>query len=167
MAEAEAVVVKVLPKPTAKVGASYAVEPPRLTIEDVIAIRGDPTKMLYTIPFGPARGKKVVKILTNMDWKFSDEEKRALTKEERLEKFKERAKKHGALWEANRLAAEISKRYAGVEGVVWINGVPYPRKAIAQKNWRKDHPDLVDKYKKEVAPKMKTVTKLAKLLGVT
>jgi len=140
MAEVKAEVVV----PEAKVGAAYIVLPPELTVYDVADIRKDPTVNLYRIPFGPARGQLTIRKLILMDWKGK-----------KGKDFIEVAKVHGALLPANELARQISKAYKGVKGVVRIRGTFYPRKGIAQKNWRAEKPELVRIYDEKVKPKIK------------
>lgn len=111
---------------TAKVGPAYATVPMPLTWMDMVAIKNDPSHNLYVIPFGPARGMVVVRTLENMDWKGV-----------KGEEFWKVARKHGRLADGLKRAIAISKAFAGTKGVVFINGVPYPRKAIAQKEWKK------------------------------
>lgn len=125
----------------AAVGPAYVVMPPTLTIEDLAALRYDTAHNLYRIPFGPARGQITVRNLIRMNWKGR-----------KGDAFIEAAKPHGALLAANELARKISKAYAGIKGVVKVKGTYYPRKALAQKKWRKEHPELVDLYNEHVAP---------------
>lgn len=131
----------------AAVGPAYVVKPPILDIDDLILIRESSSYSLYRIPFGRARGELTIRHLVNMDWK-----------KRKGKDFEEVAKKHGALLEANKLARKISKAYAGTKGVVRVvlpDGTVtyYPRKALAQKRWRKEHPELVREYEEKVKPK--------------
>jgi len=88
---------------------------------------------LYPIPFGPMYGMITVK--KAVPWKF----KKGV-------EFEKIAADHGKLLNANKFIREVSKAYAGVKGVVWVGGYPYPKKAIEQKKW-KSKPELERKYK--------------------
>lgn len=104
---------------------SYAFEIGELSPIEVAEIRHDPNHSLYTIPWGPQVGKKVVKKLINMNWKGR-----------RGPEFKEKAKEHGMLLQANEFAKKVSQKFGGVKGRIMYMGFPYPKKAIAQKFWR-------------------------------
>jgi len=147
-------VAELVVKKEAAVGPSYIVLPPQLTVEDIAALRYDRSHSLYRIPFGPARGHLTVRNLIKMDWKGR-----------KGDDFIDAAKPHGALLAANELARKISQAYAGTKGVVWVKArdpitgeekmTAYPRKALAQKKWREEHPELVRLYDAHVAPAKK------------
>ena len=132
MAEYTLVRRNVIPAMGAKVGPASATVVMPLTWDEVVSIRKeDPHHTLYVIPFGPARGMVVVREAGKMDWKLK-----------KGEKFWEWVKLHPHIGEKGvglaaglKKAIAISKAYKGTTGVVFINGIPYPRKAIAQKNW--------------------------------
>jgi len=138
----------------AAVGPSYIVLPPQLTIEDIADLRYDRSHSLYRIPFGPGRGHLTIRNLVKMDWKGR-----------KGDDFIDVAKKHGALLAGNELARKISQAYAGKKGVVWVKVrdpitgeekmTAYPRKALMQKNWRDEHPELVELYNAHIAGKTK------------
>jgi len=131
-------VVVVTKRPTvagrAVVGPAYATIPMPVTIYDMARVRSDPSHSLYVIPFGPARGMIVLRNLKRLTWK---------------------GRKGPAFWEhiksANPRVAEglkkaiaISKAYAGIRGVTFIDGIPYPTKAIKQKDWRAEKASQVE-----------------------
>ncbi len=136
---------------------SYVILRPTATLQEWIeyikSVKKDNSKMLYTIPFGPNAGRLVEKELKYMDWKG-----------QKGEDFIEVAEKHGALLAANELARKISMAYSGTKGVVYetvfdpITGTwrltRYPRKSLAQRNWKKDHPELAELYNNKVKPNM-------------
>lgn len=134
----------------AAIGPSYVVLPPQLTVEDILDIKLRTDVNLYRIPFGPARGALVPRRLINMNWKLK-----------RGEKFIEVAKEHGRLLLGNELIRKISKAYKGVKGVVWttvrdpvtgeVKTTCYPRKALAQKKWKEEKPELVREYEAALA----------------
>ena len=160
---AEEVVVRTI---TGKVGSSYAVPTAPVTIYDLFMIRKRKDVTSYTIPFGPARGKKLLREAGLMDWKL-----------ERGKDFEEVAKKHGALLEGNQLARAISMKLKGTKGVtIGPDGHIYPKKALMQKKWRELFPDLAEWYEKNVKPKAKKYkpkkylpmpTELARIVGIT
>ena len=134
---------------------SYAILRPELTPEDIANYRHDKNHTLYTIPFGPNAGRILVRNAGEVGkWK-----------NEHGENFIEAAKGHGALLAGNELARKISKAYKDVHGIEYVKTydpvtgefriVPYPKKALAQKNWKTEHPELVELYNTHVAPAMK------------
>jgi len=123
-------------------GKSYALPKPILKAVEVVDakvisaiadIRKSEDYMLYEIPWGEKAGQITVK--TAVEWKA----KKGVD-------FAKVAVKHGKLLDAIEQAIDISKAFRNVTGRTIYRGYPYPKKAIAQKHWRKIKA-LVDKYK--------------------
>jgi len=134
---------KVMVRPDARVGPAYVLETVPLTPFDVAEIRVNPSLSLYKIPFGPARGKITIRRLVELFWKGK-----------RGAEFRKACEKKGyrGLLAANELIRKISKAYAGIKGVVFKEGTYYPKKAIAQKAWKEEKPDLAKEYTDKVVP---------------
>jgi len=132
-------------------GVAYRVLLAQPTLEEVQAIRKNPNMRLTASPMGMTReelekfGPRVYPS-DAVPWKGK-----------KGDKFIAAAVGHGALAEANQLAANISMRYAGIKGAKFDpdTGKYMPIKCIKQRDWRKEHPDLASWYDANVAPKMK------------
>lgn len=131
------------------VGGARGLPQGEVTIEDVYRFKKDPTKRLTTSPFGltPEQLEKGFKVIYPSDavpWKGK-----------RGYDFIEFASgRDDALLAANELVRKISRAYSGVKGVGVDpeTGRVMPMKAIKQKNWRKEHPELVKEYEEKVKP---------------
>ncbi len=129
---------------SAKVGPAGATVVMPLTWVDVEDIKYNPEYSLYTIPFGPARGMVVVRRLSRLTWKMTGKKavEAGLIKEpkfwEMMKKYIANGDKRGNVARGLVKAIAISKSYAGTKGIVVINGIPYPRKAIEQRRWKEE-----------------------------
>jgi len=130
-------------RPDARVGPAYILEAVPLTPFDMAEVRLNPSLSLYKIPFGPARGKLTIRRLVGLFWKGK-----------RGADFRKACEEKGyrGLLAANELIRKISKAYKGVKGVVFKEGTYYPRKALAQKNWMEEKPELKSEYEGKVVP---------------
>lgn len=133
-------------------GVAYRVLSPELTVGELQAIRNDPNRRLTASPLGmkpeelEKNGPRVY-ISEAVPWKgkkgddFVDEATGA----------------HGALLNANILARKISEAYSGVTGTTIDpkTGKIVPKKGVAQRRWREEHPELVKEYNTHVKPSIK------------
>ena len=147
MAEAVVVTKRPVVPGTAKVGPAYATVPMPITIYDMARIKEDPNYNLYVIPFGTARGMIVLRKLKKMDWKGVKGEKFWEVARKHVKRDKEGKPIGPGLVEGLKTAIAVSKAYSGVGGIVYIDGIPYPRKAIAQKRWKEEKAAEVSKIK--------------------
>ena len=116
-------------------GVAYQVLKPRLTVDDIVAIRKNPKKRLTASPLGMTpdelkeHGPRVY-VADAVPWKGKRGAK----------DFPEAAEGHGALLQALGLARKISVLYKGIKGTTIDpkTGRIVPKKGDAQRNWRKD-----------------------------
>jgi len=133
-------------------GVAYQVLKPRLSPEDTLAYRSNPNYRLTASPLGMTpeelreQGPRVY-ISRAVPWKGKKGAK----------DFPKAAEGHGALLHALGLARKISVLYKGVTGTTIDpkTGRIVPKKGVKQRNWREEHPELVDYYNREIRPRAK------------
>lgn len=131
------------------IGGARGLPPAEVSIDDIYRYRKDPNKRLTTSPFGltPEQIEKGYKMFYPSDavpWKGV----------KGYDFIEHAAGRDDALLAANELARKISLAYKGVKGVGVDpeTGKVMPLKAIKQKNWKKDHPELLKEYEEKVKP---------------
>jgi len=142
------------------VGGARGLPPAEVTIDDIYRYRKDPKKRLTTSPFGLTpeeleEGKKVIYPAGAVPWKGAKDN----------DFIEVAGKRDDGLLAANELARKISIAYSGVTGVGVdpADGRIKPLKAIKQRNWRQEHPELVREYEEKVKPISKKYQKRARL----
>ncbi len=141
-------------------GVAYKILPPEPGIDEVQAIRERKDMRLTASPFGLTReqlekyGPRVFPSKA-VPWK-----------KEKGYAFIEFAEgRDDGLLAGNELARKISEAYAGIKGASFdpTTGKYMPNKAIAQKKWREEHPELVKEWENKVKPVSKKYQKKSKL----
>lgn len=135
-----------------KVGSASQMRSPELTVQDLKDIRTDTEWSYITSPFGMTpeelrtQGPRVY-LKKAVEWKGATGSA-----------FLKVAPAHGALLAANELVRKISRAYSNIKGsgVDPATGTIMPNKAMRQRNWRTDCPELVDEYNNKVVPRMKS-----------
>jgi len=127
-------------------GVAYRLVRPEPTIRQMMEIRLDPEYRLPTSPFGitPEQYAREPPVYFGRAVKWKG------IKGLGLEGFIKEliARKPYPIASLERLAAglrkavKISKAYKGVTGTVIYEGKLYPAKAIAQKRWKEEHPEI-------------------------
>ena len=146
-------ILMVMPMPKLVVVGRARGNPPQpVSIWDIFEARNNPKRRITTSPFGltPEQleaGVKVYYPSKAVPWKGKKGAK----------DFPKAAEGHGALLHALGLARKISVLYKGVTGTTIDpkTGRIVPKKGVKQRNWREEHPELVDYYNREIRPRAK------------